>query len=336
MTRPDPASRPARKLRRKRQLPRRPSAAQLRKRAKELLQALHAGDAKALARAAASHPTWKQAEGAAGLALHDAQWVLAREYGFASWARLLAHVHEIEEIQARVSTLEAPELVELLAKRDWRARVPVESTLFQMQGDVMDALLAGMRHENPRIRTLSAQLMDHKGDDRCIEPLRALLGDPVPKVRAAALHSLQCQRCKPEPLAYDVVPDLIRTLREDPSPGVRRGAIGGMWIQPPDLRLVEPLEELLRDPEAADWHRGAEASLRIHLEAVPTQALLERAEHGATEHIRSAAIFKLAVRPPDAAAAVALAGCLERETDEILRRRTERAWRHHAEGSSAA
>jgi ankyrin repeat protein len=74
-------------------LPASPSLEQQRKRAKDLLKAARAGDSAALQRFARSHPrlgaspTLRDA-----VRLADAQWVIAREYGFTSWARLKAHV----------------------------------------------------------------------------------------------------------------------------------------------------------------------------------------------------------------------------------------------------
>ncbi|HVT37837.1 MAG TPA: hypothetical protein VHE78_02215 [Gemmatimonadaceae bacterium] len=65
-----------------RTLPARPDLDQQKKLAKELLQAFHAGDREAIARMRAELPD------KADLSLADAQFVLAREYGFASWRDL--------------------------------------------------------------------------------------------------------------------------------------------------------------------------------------------------------------------------------------------------------
>ena len=62
-------------------LPARPSLEQLHKQAKELLRQYHAGDAGAAERLSMPSPR-----------LADAQFVLAREYGFESWAKLKHHV----------------------------------------------------------------------------------------------------------------------------------------------------------------------------------------------------------------------------------------------------
>lgn len=71
-------------------LPVRPSLEHLKAQAKDLLAALRAGDPEAAARFRDALPrTVEEAK------LHDAQSVIAREYGFASWAKLREHVESI-------------------------------------------------------------------------------------------------------------------------------------------------------------------------------------------------------------------------------------------------
>lgn len=67
-------------------LPDRPDLAQQKKRAKELLHAFAAADAEANARVRAILPDKPR------ITLADAQFVVAREYGFASWAALKQHI----------------------------------------------------------------------------------------------------------------------------------------------------------------------------------------------------------------------------------------------------
>ncbi len=67
-------------------LPARPSLEQLRKQAKELLRACRDGDGAALERVRRHKPQ------ATDPSLADAQFALAREYGFESWPRLVHHV----------------------------------------------------------------------------------------------------------------------------------------------------------------------------------------------------------------------------------------------------
>jgi len=70
----------------RRSLPPDPDLGQQKKLAKELLRAFRAGDAEAVARVRAQLPDKPL------LVLADAQYVLAREYGFASWAALRRHI----------------------------------------------------------------------------------------------------------------------------------------------------------------------------------------------------------------------------------------------------
>ncbi len=82
-----------------RSLPSHPNLEQQRKQARELLQAARALDPEALKRFRDHHPRFAEhAEStlrSARLSLHDAQLVLAREYGFASWPKLKAHIEGV-------------------------------------------------------------------------------------------------------------------------------------------------------------------------------------------------------------------------------------------------
>src|SRR5579885_1368837 len=67
---------------------------QQKKQARELLRAVRAGEPDALARLRARHLRWAAEEDATvqkDAALHDAQFVIAREQGFASWTKLKAY-----------------------------------------------------------------------------------------------------------------------------------------------------------------------------------------------------------------------------------------------------
>jgi len=84
----DPASR----------LPARPSLEQLRKQAKNLLRDYRAGDAGAATRVRAVIA--RLGDDTSGIALADAQFILAREYGFQNWAALAQHVERINPSSA--------------------------------------------------------------------------------------------------------------------------------------------------------------------------------------------------------------------------------------------
>jgi len=73
-----------------RPVPSRPSLAFDRKQAKALLNAVRAGDARAAERFRVHHPGFSPGETdgiARAAGLHDAQLVIAREYGLPSWPR---------------------------------------------------------------------------------------------------------------------------------------------------------------------------------------------------------------------------------------------------------
>ncbi len=80
----------------KRQLPPRPNLEQLKNQAKTLLKAHRAADPEALESVRENHPRLRNSSAAVvanfRLTLADAQLVIAREYGFTTWARLKAHV----------------------------------------------------------------------------------------------------------------------------------------------------------------------------------------------------------------------------------------------------
>jgi hypothetical protein len=106
----------------KKELPARPNVEHLKSQAKDLLEAVRRGDAEALARVRASLPS-----GVVN-ALHDAQSVIAREYGFASWKELRDHVDKVlspETIRALVGAPLPPEIMEALASAASRPIDPV-------------------------------------------------------------------------------------------------------------------------------------------------------------------------------------------------------------------
>ena len=75
-----------------RQWPYRPDFDQFKRQAKELLKSYRAGDAKAVAEV----QRHEQAPDPSAFALHDAQRVLARSYGFTSWQKLKSYVQTIQ------------------------------------------------------------------------------------------------------------------------------------------------------------------------------------------------------------------------------------------------
>ena len=71
---------------------------QQKKQARELLRAIRAGNSGAVSRLRRSHERWEAVDDAAVrqlVALHDAQFVIAREQGFASWPKLKAYAEPL-------------------------------------------------------------------------------------------------------------------------------------------------------------------------------------------------------------------------------------------------
>src|SRR5688572_22809668 len=135
-------------------LPERPNLEHLKSQAKDLLRAFKARDAEALTRIRESLPAARGLGGerlsALDFALHDAQSVVAREYGFSSFAELRRHVETArpaaETLRALLEPLSSPlpeELVQMLlaaASEDQPERVAVESPVPLLP--LRDALLA--------------------------------------------------------------------------------------------------------------------------------------------------------------------------------------------------
>ena len=78
-----------------RRLPVRPDLEQLHRQAKELLRAIHAGDANAIAELREHHP---ESIDPSAAKLADAQLVLARSYRASSWTRLVHAVRLADAI----------------------------------------------------------------------------------------------------------------------------------------------------------------------------------------------------------------------------------------------
>lgn len=90
------------------------------------------------------------------------------------------------------------------------------------------AIRAGLHHPNPVVREQCCKLLDRFLVTDAVVEMIAMLDDPVPAVRVAALHALSCDRCKTDacrPDASLVLPPGLRVLRSDPDPQVRTYAV---------------------------------------------------------------------------------------------------------------
>jgi ankyrin repeat protein len=137
----------------RRTLPARPDLDQQKKLAKELLRTFRRGDREAAARMRAELPDKQH------LTLADAQYVLAREYGFPSWGALKTHIEEqaaealppVERFKVAVRQRDAKALRRVLTQHA-EARAVINEPLFSFDspalvsasgdsGDVVDVLL---------------------------------------------------------------------------------------------------------------------------------------------------------------------------------------------------
>ena len=291
-------------------LPPSPNLEQLKNRAKDLLKAFRAGDPGARLRVQAQLPALVRAASprgrSPGFRLADALLVLARECGFPSWPKLKAQFEALaRDAEARAASGQVPsasrpkpsarqragelaaEIGELARRRDVEglaarfAGLPRRDVLAMRaviterwdHALLVDALIEGLRHANPRVRFECAHAMDHLADDRCVEPLRRLLDDPVPRVRRVALHSLSCDACKLVPLRRDddLVAVLIERALADPSINVRREATYGLGGCCSDERALAALQTLLTRETDRAIRRNAAWALRRRGVALPNE-----------------------------------------------------------------
>src|SRR5262245_13686202 len=92
------------------QLPSRPDLDQYRKQAKDLLKSYKSAEADALTRVTQHHPKFTKpvsAIDAETFRLSDAQWVIAREHGFESWAKFADHIRRTAAQNPAASTTNA-------------------------------------------------------------------------------------------------------------------------------------------------------------------------------------------------------------------------------------
>ena len=142
----------------RRSLPERPDLDQQKRQAKELLESFTAGDAEAQARVRAELPDKPR------IALADAQFVLAREYGFTNWAALKQH------IDARVEP--APALLERVHEA-FRRRDAAAVRQLLVQNPALRA-----RINDPVFSFNSPAIVAFSDDARLVEVLLELGADP--------------------------------------------------------------------------------------------------------------------------------------------------------------
>jgi hypothetical protein len=99
-------------------LPARASLEQLRKQAKELLKNYRAGDSVAIERFCAIIPQLVDSSSDEDVALSDAQFVLAREFGFENWAALKQHIEVLPNPKLEPYETVAADIVKICSSDD--------------------------------------------------------------------------------------------------------------------------------------------------------------------------------------------------------------------------
>jgi ankyrin repeat protein len=224
-------------------LPERPNLEQLKRQAKELLRSARLGDAGSLARFR-TLPAFADIEDAASLmatiALHDAQSVVARELGFASWKALFERVEEL--------TLDLAAAVEQFVGAATEVRPDRAERLLQLFPNVGDAsfhaaLLLGDVDRVERGLSRQPAMATEPGGPRAWPPL---------------LYLCHTSLGFGPPSRADGIVDVARRLLHggaDPNTrfpwlhhGVRRPALWGAVLVTRHLPLAEVLLDAGADP----------------------------------------------------------------------------------------
>ena len=281
----------------RRALPTRPDLGQQRKQAKELLHAFREGAGEAIARIRAELPDKRE------ISLADAQLVLAREYGFASWAELKARIEEltadsrppIDRFKRAVRRGDAAGLRRLLEQYQ-EVRAAVNEPIF---GFDAPALVVATGHPVEVIEVL----LEFGADPNRRSSWWAGGFHPLHEARGAVAERLLAAGAVPDACAAANLdrPDLLtRLLAEDPTRVHERGGDGKT---PLHFARSRPVVDLLlaagADLDARDVdHRSTAAEWMLGDD--PDEARLELArylvERGASTDIFLAAALGLTDR----------------------------------------
>ena len=122
--------------------------------------------------------------------------------------------------------------------------------------DALPAVREGLHHHSADVRFWCCQFLDHFLVPEVMDDLIAMLDDPDSRVRCSALHTLGCDRCKEgvcRPEEAMVLPRAIALAVCDPNPHVRAHAIGlaGRWVHTNDDVEAVLLRAMKSDPSPA-------------------------------------------------------------------------------------
>jgi ankyrin repeat protein len=276
----------------RRTLPERPNIEQQRKLAKELLTAFRSNDSDAIARIRAELPDKPK------ISLADAQFVLAREYGFGSWNELKSHIESGKrgEAEERFRTLvhngDAVKLRDAL-RQDRAVRALVNEPLFGFDSPA----LVSVAGDEDNIDLVEA-LLEFGADPNRKSSWWAGGFHPLYGASAAAAERLIAAGAIPDACAAASLdrPDLLRRiLADDPSRVHERGGDGQTPLHFARSRTVaDILIDAGADLDARDVdHRSTPAEWMVDGRAELARYLVTR---GASADIFLAAALGLTDR----------------------------------------
>jgi ankyrin repeat protein len=283
-----------------RSLPTRPSLEQQKKLARELLEAFHAGDVAARDRIRRQLPDRER------ITLADAQFTLAREYGFESWAKLKLHIEQaappvtdeqaVAQFRRAIHTRDAGAARALL-QRHANVRAVIDEPLFSFGGTALTHI-AGDSDAAIVDVLLEFGADPNRRSDWSLGPWHALHS-----ARGAVAERLLAAGAVPDACAAAHLdrPDLLRRiLAADPTRVHERGGDGQTPLHFAASReVVDLLLDHGADLDARDLdHRGTPAQWMLEGKRNAGRYELARylVERGATADIFLAAALGLTTR----------------------------------------
>jgi len=133
------------------------------------------------------------------------------------------------------------------ATTNWRQNMATHKQMENGGRAARNAAKQAFRHPDWRVRRSCVGFMDHHADQSCTRGLIQALKDSNACVRRNAIHSLSCDRCKPEPLTLDVIPYVIDVALHDRSMRVRRTAVMLLGGKKPDARVVAAMQRIIQE-----------------------------------------------------------------------------------------
>ncbi len=122
--------------------------------------------------------------------------------------------------------------------------------------DALPAVREGLRHESAEVRQHCCRFLDHFVTQELMDDVVAMLDDADARVRCEALHALACDRCKEGtrgPEEAKALPGALALLATDPDAHVRAHAVGlvGRWVHTNPAVEAALLRAIRSDPSPA-------------------------------------------------------------------------------------